>query len=97
MGLKLCWLLVGYSLSLYPLPHPCVSCRQDTFWVESFVGDSDRYSGKQWMKLGDSYERTGGSITAPKGIGTPQEDQQSELTWILGALLSESPTYTGWT
>jgi hypothetical protein len=49
------------------------------------------------MKLGDSYERTGGSITAPKGIGTPQEDQQSELTWILGALLSESPTYTGWT
>jgi hypothetical protein len=33
-----------------------------------------------------SYERTGGTTTAPKGIRTPQEDQQSQLTQTLGAL-----------
>ena len=41
---------------------------------------------KQWMELGDSYRRIGGRIAAPKGIRTPQEDQQNQLTWTLGAL-----------
>ena len=41
---------------------------------------------KQWMELGDSYGRVGRRIAAPKGMETPQEDQQSQLTWILGAL-----------
>ena len=25
-------------------------------------------------------------LKSPKGIGTPQEDQQSQLSWIVGAL-----------
>jgi hypothetical protein len=37
-------------------------------------------TAKHWMELGDSYRRIGGRITAPKRIGTPQEDQQSQLT-----------------
>jgi hypothetical protein len=41
---------------------------------------------KQWMELGDCYGRIGGRIVAPKGIGTPQEDQQNQITWTLGAL-----------
>ena len=35
---------------------------------------------KQWMELGDSYRRIGGRIAAPKGIRTPQEDHQHQLT-----------------
>jgi hypothetical protein len=35
---------------------------------------------KHWMELGDSYGRIGGKIVAPRGIETPQEDQQSQLT-----------------
>jgi hypothetical protein len=31
-------------------------------------------------------EEQGEGMQAWKGIGTPQEDQQSQLTWILGAL-----------
>ena len=31
-------------------------------------------------------EGLGGRIVAPKGIGAPQEDQQSQLNWTLGAL-----------
>ena len=34
-----------------------------------------------------------------KGIETPQEDQQSRLTWTLGALrdcATNQRTYTGW-
>jgi hypothetical protein len=31
-------------------------------------------------------------LWALKGIGAPQEDQQSQLTWTLGALKSEPPT-----
>jgi hypothetical protein len=37
------------------------------------------------MELEDSYGRIGGRIATPKGIGTPQEDQQNQLTWTLGA------------
>lgn len=40
----------------------------------------------QWMELGDSYGRIGGRSAAPKGLGTPQEDQPSRLTSTLGAL-----------
>jgi hypothetical protein len=38
MGLKLGQLLVGHSLSLCSIPLACISCSQDKFWVESFVG-----------------------------------------------------------
>jgi hypothetical protein len=41
---------------------------------------------KQCMELGESYGRIGESISGPKWIGTPQEDQQSQLTWSLWAL-----------
>jgi hypothetical protein len=41
------------------------------------------------MELEDSNGRIGGRIVGPEGdSGTPQEDQQSQLTWILGALKS---------
>jgi hypothetical protein len=33
------------------------------------------------------YGKIRGRIAAPKGIETPQEDQQSALTWILGVLI----------
>jgi hypothetical protein len=33
-----------------------------------------------------TYGKIGGSILAPKGIGTPQEDQQNQLTWTLRSL-----------
>ena len=41
-----------------------------------------RPTAKQWVELGDSYERRGERIAASKGIGigTPQEGQQSQLT-----------------
>ena len=53
-------------------------------------------TANKWMELRDSYGRARERITAPKGIGTPQEDQQSRLTWTQG---TESPTKvsTGWT
>jgi len=41
---------------------------------------------KQWMELGESYKRIGERIVVLKRIGAPQEDQQSQLTWILEAL-----------
>jgi hypothetical protein len=47
-------------------------------------------TAKQWMELGETYGKIGGRIAAPKGIGSPQEDQQSQLTWTLGDL-SKSP------
>jgi hypothetical protein len=31
-------------------------------------------------------------LQALKGIGTPQEDEQSQITWILGLSDSEPPT-----
>jgi hypothetical protein len=34
------------------------------------------------MELGDSYGRKG-RTAALKGIGTPQEDQENQLTWTL--------------
>jgi hypothetical protein len=57
-------------------------------------------TAKQWMELGDSYGRLGGRIVGPKGIGTPQEDQQSQLTCTLGAQrvwTTKQRTYMGWT
>ena len=45
--------------------------------------NSDRFrqsTARQGIELGDSYGRKGGRIAGPKGIGTPQEDQQSQLT-----------------
>jgi hypothetical protein len=41
---------------------------------------------KQWMELGNTYGKIGGRIATWKGIGTPQEDKQSQLTWTLGLL-----------
>ena len=38
MGLTLCWLLAGHSLSLCSTPNSSFSCRMYTFWEESFVG-----------------------------------------------------------
>ena len=38
------------------------------------------------MELGDSYRRIRGRIGGLKGMGTPQEDQQSQLTWMLAFL-----------
>jgi hypothetical protein len=38
MCLKLYWLLVGHSLRLCSIPCPCISCKNDTFWVKRFVG-----------------------------------------------------------
>jgi hypothetical protein len=43
-------------------------------------------TAKHWMEFGNTYGRTGGRIKVPMGIGTPQEDQQSQLTWTLGVL-----------
>lgn len=37
-SLKLGWISVGYFLSLCSLPCACISCREETFWIESFVG-----------------------------------------------------------
>jgi hypothetical protein len=38
-------------------------------------------TAKQWMELGDFYERTREKIAASKGmIDIPQESQQSQLT-----------------
>ena len=52
------------------------------------AADLDRYRpiNKQWMELGDSYGRVGGRIAGPREIRTPQEDQTSQLTWILRTL-----------
>ena len=36
MGLKLGWLLVGYSLSLQPIAHACNFCTQSKFYVQIF-------------------------------------------------------------
>ena len=61
--------------------------------------NTDTHSQK-WMEFGDSYGRIGGRISAPKGIGTPQEDQHSQLTWTIGTIrvwTTNSRTYTGWT
>jgi hypothetical protein len=38
------------------------------------------------MELGDAYGRIGERTVGLKGIRTPQEDQQSQLAWTLGAL-----------
>ena len=50
------------------------------------------------MDLGDSYGRIGRSISNLEEIGTPQEDQQSQLIWTLWLSESESsskePTWT---
>jgi hypothetical protein len=38
LHLKLSWLLFDHFLSLYFISQPYISCRQDKFWVKSFVG-----------------------------------------------------------
>jgi hypothetical protein len=50
--------------------------------------------------LGTLIEELGGRLRALKGVGTPQGDQQSQLTWTLRALRSwttNQRAYTGWT
>lgn len=44
----------------------------------------------------DSYGRVGERTEVPKGLGTPQEDQESQLAWILEALkrLNHQPENT---
>jgi hypothetical protein len=45
------------------------------------------------MELGGLYARIGGRIVVPKEIGTPPEDQQSQLLWTSESLIeSEPPT-----
>jgi hypothetical protein len=39
---------------------------------------------KHWVELRDYYQRAGEGFKAMKGIGTPQENQQSQLTYTLG-------------
>jgi hypothetical protein len=51
------------------------------------------------MELGDSYGRIREGLWAPNRIGTPQNNQQSQLTWTLGVLrdrTTDQRTYTGW-
>jgi hypothetical protein len=43
-------------------------------------------TAKQSMELGHSNGKVVGRIAAVEGMRTPQEDQQSQLTWTLGAL-----------
>jgi hypothetical protein len=38
------------------------------------------------LEMGGSYGRIEKRIVGPEGIGIPKEGQQSQLTWILGAL-----------
>jgi hypothetical protein len=45
-----------------------------------------RSTTKYWKELEKSSRRVGERIVGPKGIGTPQEDQNSQLTWTLGTL-----------
>lgn len=58
-------------------------------------------TAKQWMKLGGSYGRIEGRIVGPEGNrNSTGRDQQSHLTWTLGALRGWTKnwrTYTGWT
>ena len=43
-------------------------------------------TAQQWMELGDITEKQEEGLLVLKGIGTPQEDQQNQLTWTLAAL-----------
>jgi hypothetical protein len=43
------------------------------------------------MELSDSYGRVGEVLKALKGIGTPQEDQQSQLTLWDAQRLNHQP------
>jgi hypothetical protein len=50
-----------------------------------------------WGLLGKKRRKDCGP---PKGIGTPQKDQQSQLTWTLGDLrdgTTNQKTYMSWT
>jgi len=52
------------------------------------------------MELEDFYGRVGIRIGGLKGIGTAQENQQSQLTWTFGAprnWTTNQITYMGWT
>jgi hypothetical protein len=45
--------------------------------------DADTHS-QMLIEVRKSYERVGKRLKNTKGIGTPQGNQQSELTWTLG-------------
>ena len=53
------------------------------------AADSDRYRHPQpnsgWS-LGTLMEELGEGLGDLEGLGTPQEDQQNQLTWTLGLL-----------
>jgi hypothetical protein len=73
----------------------CYACRQKpvVLWETPpsiWFRQMQTPTAKQWMELGDSYGRIWGRIEAPKGIGTTQEDQQSQLIWTHGVLRDES-------
>jgi hypothetical protein len=44
------------------------------------------FTATKWMELGTLMEEQEEGMQSPKGIGIPQDDQQSQLTWTLGAL-----------
>jgi hypothetical protein len=46
------------------------------------------------MKYEVSFGRIGGRSECPKGIGTPQEDQKSQLNWTLGFFRVRTKGYT---
>ena len=48
-------------------------------------------TAKQWIEVGNSYERIGGRTMTLRQIGTLQEDQQHQLTWTLWLSETEPP------
>jgi hypothetical protein len=54
MGLTLGRLLVAHSLSLCSTHHACVTCKQDKFWVDSFV---DRFVPLMLLGFLSGYRR----------------------------------------
>jgi hypothetical protein len=52
------------------------------------AADQNRFRDPQpniRQSLGSLVEQLGEELRDPEGIGTPQEDQQSEQTWTFGA------------
>ena len=78
----------------------CYACRQKysmaVLWespLTSWRRQIQTPTAKQWVELGNYCGRTEGRIAAPKGIGTPQEDQQNQLTLKpFGLSENEPPT-----
>ena len=58
--------------------------------IQQLIETDAETTAKHWMERRDSYGRSGGGVgvelRALKQIGTPWENQQSQLTWTLGAL-----------